>query len=68
MPGVFYGMSGGSATVYYSVAAIPEPSTWALMLIGFAGLIGLGRLLQPNCVGLRRLREHRDGSPSAGRF
>ena len=27
-------------------AAIPEPSTWALMLIGFAGLAGLGLRLR----------------------
>jgi hypothetical protein len=49
MNGVFYGSDGGFATVSYSVAAVPEPPTWALMLAGFAGLIGLGRgLIQRN--------------------
>jgi hypothetical protein len=39
-PGTLAGMLSGFVTYDYTPAtpAIPEPSTWALMLIGFAGL------------------------------
>jgi hypothetical protein len=33
-PSVF----GPSGTVAVSVSAVPEPSTWAMLLLGFAGL------------------------------
>jgi hypothetical protein len=29
---------GGNETITFAVAAVPEPSTWAMMLLGFAGL------------------------------
>jgi PEP-CTERM motif len=39
-------MSGQSGTLTYdftpAVAAVPEPSTWAMMTLGFAGLGLLG--------------------------
>ena len=30
--------AGGSLTLVYTYTVVPEPSTWAMMLIGFAGL------------------------------
>ena len=29
---------GAEIAVYGAVAAVPEPSTWAMMLLGFAGI------------------------------
>jgi len=35
----YHPLAGGSdVTIYASVNAVPEPSTWALMLLGFCGL------------------------------
>jgi hypothetical protein len=31
-----------SGFVYPTSAAVPEPSTWAMMLVGFAGLAWIG--------------------------
>jgi hypothetical protein len=46
--GIFGGPSGGHSALYFegtvsfdTVSAVPEPSTWAMMLLGFAG-IGYG--------------------------
>jgi len=43
--GIFGGPSGGHAALYFegavsfdTVSAVPEPSTWAMMLLGFAGV------------------------------
>ena len=30
--------NGGAETIYATVTSVPEPSTWAMMLLGFAGL------------------------------
>jgi hypothetical protein len=37
-PGGFWGPPPGIALTNFSVSAVPEPSTWVMMLIGFAGL------------------------------
>ena len=37
-PGGFFGPPPGVALTDFSVSAVPEPSTWAMMLLGFAGL------------------------------
>jgi hypothetical protein len=44
-PSVYLGFTGGSGASWalqdvtnYSVSAVPEPSTWAMLLFGFAGL------------------------------
>ena len=37
VPG-FYGIAGSSVTITDIPAAVPEPSTWAMMLLGFCGL------------------------------
>ena len=37
--GVYYGTgSNNSGGVWIEVPAVPEPSTWAMLLLGFAGL------------------------------
>jgi PEP-CTERM motif len=36
-PGGFWGPPPGIALTNFSVSAVPEPSTWAMMLIGLAG-------------------------------
>ena len=52
-PRVYLGFAGGSGLSYafedvhdwnLSVAAVPEPDTWAMMLIGFLGLGGVMRM------------------------
>jgi hypothetical protein len=46
-------VSGDTVTVDFSSSVLtPEPSTWAMMLLGFAGL---------GYVGYRRAREQRAG-------
>jgi hypothetical protein len=35
---VFSAGGGGGATFVWETAVVPEPSTWAMMLLGFAGL------------------------------
>ena len=37
----FTGFSRGTLTVSEAVATVPEPSTWAMMIIGF-GMVGFG--------------------------
>jgi uncharacterized Zn-binding protein involved in type VI secretion len=37
VPG-FYGIAGSSVTITDISAAVPEPSTWAMMILGFFGL------------------------------
>jgi uncharacterized protein YdeI (BOF family) len=37
VPG-FYGITGSSVTITDISAAVPEPSTWAMMILGFLGL------------------------------
>ena len=37
-PGVAVISAGGEQQLAYGVGAVPEPATWALMLLGFAGL------------------------------
>ena len=34
----FYGIAGSSVTITDISAAVPEPSTWAMMILGFFGL------------------------------
>ena len=41
--------SGDTLAINFAVAAVPEPSTWAMMLIGFAGL---------GFMGFRHSRKH----------
>ncbi len=54
--GIFGGPSGGHAALYFegtvsfdTVSTVPEPSTWAMMLLGFAGIgfIAYRRKSQP---------------------
>lgn len=33
---------GAEIAVYGAVAAVPEPSTWAMMLLGFVGVSFMG--------------------------
>jgi PEP-CTERM motif len=57
LPGVYQltSFSGNMDTLTLSVAGVPEPSTWALMLIGFSGLgwaaLRRGRKPSPALVG-----------------
>ncbi len=37
-PGVAVISTDGEQQLAYGVGAVPEPATWALMLLGFAGL------------------------------
>jgi hypothetical protein len=46
------GPSSGVDAVSFEVAAVPEPSTWAMMLLGFAG-IGLMAYRRKNMVALK---------------
>lgn len=36
-------VTGGPAAVSFSAAAVPEPATWALMMVGFAMVAGASR-------------------------
>lgn len=51
---------GDTATLYNNVAAVPEPSTWAMMLVGFGGI---GAMLRRSAT--RRRPAYR-GSLSSG--
>jgi hypothetical protein len=35
---VFSGQTGNTGPVDAGIAAVPEPSTWAMLLLGFAGM------------------------------
>jgi PEP-CTERM motif len=62
------GRSGSERSVAYVPTAVPEPSTWAMMLLGFAGLCGLSgvaknrRGLGRQPSGSRRCSSRRDGN------
>jgi hypothetical protein len=43
----------GNQALRMEVEAIPEPSTWAMMLVGFAGLGFAGYRKTRTCAGLR---------------
>ena len=43
------------AFVFATVAAVPEPSTWAMMIIGFAGIVVTVAVPQAQRVKLRPL-------------
>jgi hypothetical protein len=38
VPGTYFGTNGESLTITDMTAAVPEPSTWAMMILGFCGL------------------------------
>jgi PEP-CTERM motif len=38
VPGTYSGANGESLTITDVTAAVPEPSTWAMMILGFCGL------------------------------
>jgi hypothetical protein len=38
VPGTYYGSVGDSVTITDITAAVPEPSTWAMMILGFIGV------------------------------
>jgi hypothetical protein len=38
VPGTYLGANGESLTITDLTAAVPEPSTWAMMILGFCGL------------------------------
>ena len=35
---LFWGGTDGAGSFYVRVAAVPEPSTWAMMILGFFGV------------------------------
>ena len=57
----------GETDGLFGALTVPEPSTWAMMLIGFGGLRAMGRAAAAGVPG-RRLRERSQEPPEIGRF